>query len=367
MIKQANLSHEDMELLSAYLDNALPEKEKAHFEFRLQESTELRQALEAHRQLQWNLRHLPKPKLPHNFTLTRAEAQAVKRQKAWIPVFSTASFVSFLLMAAMFILPLFSPAASPALQVQEPQNAASSPSPEDAFKAQEAPEAAPLAEAAPTELMPVPMAATSRSSETAVDIFFFGAQMKGGVGGGGGDASMMAGGGGGDASMMAGGGGGGLDAYLYPIAQGPGNLGNFGNAPYGIVVPAEPLFSVHPGTLRGQDYDLEQVLAATPSLPPLILGMNVENAGQVLAVEPTLPAPEPVTEAAPPEITEKSSVPAEIPQADLEPESAAARTATITPPQTRSAQPSTLSTILKVATGALGLLFAGLALYFKKR
>ncbi|HSN95348.1 MAG TPA: hypothetical protein VLR89_09855, partial [Anaerolineaceae bacterium] len=117
MIKQVKLSQEDLVLLSAYIDGALKEKERLHFEFRLQESVELKQALEAHRLLQWNLRHLPKPKLPHNFTLTRAEAQAIKRQKAWIPVFSTASLASFLLLAAMFVLPLFRPAASPAPQI----------------------------------------------------------------------------------------------------------------------------------------------------------------------------------------------------------------------------------------------------------
>jgi hypothetical protein len=361
MIKQANLSHEDMELLSAYLDGALQEKEKIQFEFRLQESADLRQALEAQRQLQWNLRHLPKPKLPHNFTLTRAEAQSIKRQKAWIPVFSTASLVSFLMMAVLFIMPLFSPAASPVpvnLAVQPSLSAPAAPSTEDTIKAQAAPETAPQAETAPTEVMPAPMAATTRSMEAGEDsaplIFNFG-QVMGKGGGGGGDGTM-------------GGGGGGVDANLYPIPQGPGNLGIFGNAPYSIVVPVEPLYGTHPGTLRGQDYSLEQALAGTPSMVPLILGINVENAGKSIASEPTLPAHiEPMGASFAPQTTETLSVPAEAPLRTPEPDLTAETPATTTPLRAPASQSNNLINILKLTAGVLGLLFAGLALSFKRR
>ena len=360
MIKQANLSNEDMELLSTYLDGALPEKEKAQFEFRLHESAELQQALEATRQLQWNLRHLPKPKLPHNFTLTRAEAQAVKRQKAWIPIFSTASLVSFLAMAVMFILPIFSPAASPVPQNLAMEPSLSAPTNDESFKAQVDPEAATPADTTPTELIPAPMAATSRSAEdssTPVQIFSFGQVMGKGAGGGG-DGSLDSGGGG----------GGGLDAYLYPVAQGPGNLGIFGNAPYSIVVPVEPLYGLHPGTLRGQDFDLEQALSATPSLPPLILGMNAENAGQLIAVEPTTPAGiTPMGAAYAPEASQSLSVPAEVPLRSPEPGLDVEAPPPTTQVPTRTAQSRPLLNIFKLAAGILTLLFAGLALSFKKR
>lgn len=359
MIKQANLSHEDMELLSAYIDGALQQKEKVHFEFRLQESADLRQALEAHRQLQWNLRHLPKPKLPHNFTLTRAEAQAIKRQKAWIPIFSTASFVSFLMMAVMFILPLFSPAASPALQnlALEPSlGAPAGTTPDDTTKAQDAPEAAPQAEAASPEEPPVPMAATARSMETEEDaplLFNFGQILGKGMGGGGGVDIM---------------GGGGVDANLYPIPQGPGNLGIFGNAPGGIVVPVEPIYGRHPAEQRAQDYDLEQALAATPSQPPLILGMNLENAGQLLAVEPTTPSGiTPMGAAYTSEAPENLSAPAELPLRSPEPGLDLETATTATPFPTAKPQSSVLANILKIVAGAFALVFAGLALYFKKR
>jgi len=371
MIKQANLSHEDMELLSAYLDGALQVKEVARFEFRLQESANLRQALEVHRQLQWNLRHLPRPKLPHNFILTRAEAQAVKRQKAWIPIFSTASLVSFLLMAVLFVLPLFSPAASPA-----PQNLAMEPSlsvpvtpaTAESLKAQVVPEASPLPETTPTEMVPAPMAATSNSSAESVYIFFYSSQVMGKGGGGGGDASLASGGGGGDASLASGGsGGGGLDAYLYPAAQPAGNPGTFGNAPYGIVVPVEPIYGKNPGLPQALNYDLEQALAATPSLPPLILGMDLKNGGQIISTEPALSTfTEPTATASTQEATQSLSAPAEVPLRSPEP-GLGAETPTGNQAQTRAAQSSNLVNIFKIAAGTLALLFAGLALSFKKR
>jgi hypothetical protein len=359
MIKQVNLSHEDMELLSAYLDSALQGKEKALFEVKLLESADLRQTLEIQRQLQRNLRHLPKPKLPHNFILTRAEVQAIKRRKAWAPVFGTASFVSVLLMAMIFILPLFSPAARPAplsLAMEPSLSPTAAASAEDTFKAQTVPEVSPPAEAVPTEILPAPMAATSRSSEDSVDVFFYGAQAFGkGGGGGSGDGTLDAGG------------RGGVNDYMVPVAQPAGNLGTFGNAPWGIVIPVEPLFGKNLGVLVPQGYDLEKALAATPSLPPLILGMDTKNAGQVISVQPTLAlTTESGAAASMPQATESLSAPAEVPQQSPEPDLAVEAPATSTQVQTRTAQTSTLTTILKVAAGALALFFAGLAFYIKK-
>ena len=360
MIKQVNLSHEDMELLSAYLDGALQQKEKARFEVKLQESADLRQALEFHRRQQWNLRHLPKPKLPHNFTLTRAEAQAIKRQKAWIPVFGTASLVSFLITALLFVLPLFRPVASSVPQNMAIQPSLSAPAgtaADETMKAQAIPEAVPLAEAAPTEIVPAPMATASRSAEESVDIFFYGGQVMG-----------KGGGGGGDASLQAGGGGGGVDAYHYPVAQPAGNPGTFGNAPYGIVIPVEPLFGINPGLLQSENYDLEQALSATPSLPPLILGMNAENAGQLIASDPTLPAViTPMGAASTPEAPQSLSAPAEVPLRSPEPGLAVETPETSTQVASRPSRTLDAVTILKITAGVLTLLFAGLALYFKKR
>ena len=109
-------------------------------------------------------------------------------------------------------------------------------------------------------------------------------------------------------------------------------------------------------------------MAATPSLPPLILGMNHENAGQLIASEPTLPnGIEPMGAAYTSEAQESLSATAEAPLRSPEPESETETPTSDTQVSTRTAQSSNLINAFKIAAGTLTLLFAGLALYYKKR
>ena len=60
----------DWEILSAYLDNQLNDKERNRLEMQLQGNLELRQALEEMRRTRTILRHAPRLRAPRNFTLT---------------------------------------------------------------------------------------------------------------------------------------------------------------------------------------------------------------------------------------------------------------------------------------------------------
>ncbi len=77
-----DLSPRDWEALSAYLDDALPPRERARLEARLAQEASLAQALAELQALRTALRDLPKPRAPRNFTLT-PEAVTPRRRWMW--------------------------------------------------------------------------------------------------------------------------------------------------------------------------------------------------------------------------------------------------------------------------------------------
>lgn len=75
------ITPQDLNRLSAYIDNQLSPAEKTKLESRLGHETELQQALTDLRLTRRMLRSLPTIKPPRNFTLTRAQAQAAARPR----------------------------------------------------------------------------------------------------------------------------------------------------------------------------------------------------------------------------------------------------------------------------------------------
>jgi len=102
MNRQAEITGKDMKLLSAYLDDALSIKDRAKFEKRLQQSPELKQALVDMTALKQGMRSLPARRVPHQFILTRSEAEKARRGHFLLPSFAWASVVSMILLAVIF-------------------------------------------------------------------------------------------------------------------------------------------------------------------------------------------------------------------------------------------------------------------------
>jgi hypothetical protein len=97
------LSSRQWQLLSAYLDDQLTQKEKSQVEELLQQSADAREALAAMRRTHMILRALPMRKAPRNFTIS---PQSVK--KPVIPTFNTllrfSSALAALLLVAVLAL-----------------------------------------------------------------------------------------------------------------------------------------------------------------------------------------------------------------------------------------------------------------------
>ena len=102
MKRQETLSQRDLELLNAYLDNALNEKERQHFEERLARSLPLQKKLKEYTQLKVALRELPKQPSPRNFTLSPEQARAYKPGPKLYPAFSYVALTAVLLLAIVF-------------------------------------------------------------------------------------------------------------------------------------------------------------------------------------------------------------------------------------------------------------------------
>lgn len=102
MNRQAEITGKDMKLLCAYLDDALSIKDRAKFEKRLQQSPELKQALVDMTALKQGMRSLPARRVPHQFILTRSEAERARRGHFLLPSFAWASAVSMILLAVIF-------------------------------------------------------------------------------------------------------------------------------------------------------------------------------------------------------------------------------------------------------------------------
>ncbi len=102
---KTQLSPQDWQQLSAYLDGQLSTTEKERLETRLPTQTSLLDGLEEIRQTRAVLRSVPRRKVPHNFILTRAMvSEQTGRRSAWFPVLGFTSLVSLVLLAAVSLL-----------------------------------------------------------------------------------------------------------------------------------------------------------------------------------------------------------------------------------------------------------------------
>lgn len=96
------LSSQDMQLLSTYLDNQLSSRERRELETRLRSDASLQTHLESLRRTRGLLRGLPRRRVPHNFILTRAMVQEHRLPRLF-PVFSfTSAIATFLLILSFF-------------------------------------------------------------------------------------------------------------------------------------------------------------------------------------------------------------------------------------------------------------------------
>ncbi len=102
MDRRENVTAKDLELLNVALDNALSLTEQVEFDRRLTESPHLNTLLQEQKQLKAVLAQLPVRKVPHNFTLTRAEARQAKQRGIFQPLFGWASVISTLVLALVF-------------------------------------------------------------------------------------------------------------------------------------------------------------------------------------------------------------------------------------------------------------------------
>ncbi|MEN6408748.1 MAG: hypothetical protein ABFD44_03450 [Anaerolineaceae bacterium] len=98
----AQITPRDLELLSAYLDGQLNEKERARVDARLQKDEAYRNELETLNHTRLLLRSLSPRRAPRNFTLSAQTAEQLKPTRAvihWVPALRvTAALASFLLI-----------------------------------------------------------------------------------------------------------------------------------------------------------------------------------------------------------------------------------------------------------------------------
>jgi len=119
MMNNRRLKDKDWQIISAYLDGQLTEKQEMAFEIRLTQETELRDAL---RQIQWTksvLRKAPRRKVPHHFILTQQMAVEAKRRKNRVirqyGLVSGIASLTFLILAGFQLLPYFKMGMAPNL------------------------------------------------------------------------------------------------------------------------------------------------------------------------------------------------------------------------------------------------------------
>lgn len=265
---QAEISEKDMMLLCEYIDDALSIKGRANFEKRLQQSPELKQALEDMTALKHSMRCLPCKPVPHHFTLTRSEAEKARRGRFLLPSFGWASVVSMILLAVIFGSEFIFTNFSAPQSVNEPlaMMLENEPAPESALRQAE--------------------------EENAQPVYLLNWVSVGGKGGGGAGGSGLMGGG-----MAVGIGGGPAEPLAEDIAlaepEQPDELM--------LTEPMQTEEIVEPtevaSTLAGEKITVE----------PLIFGVREDQLGQVITIEPDENL-EPVVAAAP-EVVEADKEP----------------------------------------------------------
>lgn len=118
----------DFELLTAYLDQQLSPRDKAAFESRLKRDAELRQTLADLRLNRVALRNLPRLKPPRHFTLSRAQAEAIRKpRRRGLPLLFGALRLATALGALSFMVLLGADAMG---NVAQPATVANAPAPD---------------------------------------------------------------------------------------------------------------------------------------------------------------------------------------------------------------------------------------------
>ncbi|HSV86071.1 MAG TPA: hypothetical protein VLH85_05820 [Levilinea sp.] len=109
------ISPKDWQLLSEYLDGQLNQRDQTRLEQQMKSYPELQHGLAELRKLRAVLRMVPRRKVPHNFTLTRAmvEKPVISRWAGWVPALSLSSALATLLLviSMMFHWPTGAPVA----------------------------------------------------------------------------------------------------------------------------------------------------------------------------------------------------------------------------------------------------------------
>lgn len=103
MNKNGKISSGDWQLLSAYLDNQLSDREKRQVDERLQTDLECRQTLDSLRRTSILLHSLPVRRVPRNFTLS-AQSLPKKLIPSFLGVLRYSSAAAALLLVAAFAL-----------------------------------------------------------------------------------------------------------------------------------------------------------------------------------------------------------------------------------------------------------------------
>ena len=121
MFNQEKLSPRDLELLASAVDQNLSSPEQVEFDKRLGESQHFAESYRQQQKLKQMMAQLPTRSVPHNFSLTRAEAKKAKRSAIWQPMFGWASAISAILFGAIFGSELIfnNYSASPALMAKD--------------------------------------------------------------------------------------------------------------------------------------------------------------------------------------------------------------------------------------------------------
>lgn len=102
MNKVKRLSPKAFEALSAYMDGQLNAEEAQKLEAQLSRSIELKQAYDRIKAMRSTVRALPQHKAPRNFILTRAEAAEAKRGRNWTRAFGFAFSMCMVFLVAVF-------------------------------------------------------------------------------------------------------------------------------------------------------------------------------------------------------------------------------------------------------------------------
>ena len=274
MIRQENVTSRDLELLNVALDHALTPQEQVEFDKRLTECPYLTTLYQEQRHLKTTIGQLPCYKVPHNFTLTRAEARKATRSSFLQPMFGWASAISALLVAVIFgsefifrNVSLTAPMTSESPQVYS------------------------LQEDAPMASIPEEAAGLMTLASEPVYLLNWG---YGATGLGGSDGK---GGGGGVAES----GGVFINITINPEITYSEEMTLEGAGAEGIIeeTPMEDLSSVYPEVqILEQEPPLEETVLATP-VPsereaPRIYGIDPEKVGTILKMTPDSSAPQPI-------------------------------------------------------------------------